>query len=71
MAIIKKIGSAVLGVAIAVGCIGKFDPVLFMSLPFPLSIILWVGTGHSMPPCEWNRNIVDCKIVLIIHPHFV
>ena len=52
MAVMKKIGTAVLGLAIIIGSVGKFAPHLFMGLPFPLSIILWVTTGNAMPPCE-------------------
>mmetsp|Transcript_34905 Transcript_34905/g.56962 ORF Transcript_34905/g.56962 Transcript_34905/m.56962 type:complete len:376 (-) Transcript_34905:248-1375(-) len=63
MAIMKKIGTAVLGLAILVGGIGKFVPYIFMSLPFPLSIILWAFTGNEMPPYfmtdAWKEDEID------------
>ena len=63
MTILKKIGTLVLGLAITIGTIGKFSPHLFLSLPFPLSIILWVSTGHDMPPYftidAWKEDEID------------
>ena len=50
MTLPKKIGTFVLGLAVAIGTVGKYSPHLFMRLPFPLSIILWDVTGHEMPP---------------------
>lgn len=58
MAFMKKVGTAVLGLAILVGGIGKFAPYWFLSLPFPLSIILWDSTGNPMPPCEYEWQLV-------------
>jgi hypothetical protein len=52
MAFMKKIGVVGLGFSLLIGFTGKFAPHLFMSLPFPLSIILWTSTGHEMPPCK-------------------
>lgn len=46
----RRIGGFVLGVALLIGTVGKIAPHLFLNLPFPLSIILWVSTGHDMPP---------------------
>jgi hypothetical protein len=59
MAVIKKIGSVVLGLAVLIGCIGKFKPSIFFDLPFPLSVILWMTTGHAMPPCEYNSSSLE------------
>mmetsp|Transcript_11687 Transcript_11687/g.17902 ORF Transcript_11687/g.17902 Transcript_11687/m.17902 type:complete len:378 (+) Transcript_11687:80-1213(+) len=63
MAIIKNVGKAVLGLAVLIGSIGKFAPHLFFDLPFPLSVILWVTTGHSMPmyftPDAWKEDEID------------
>lgn len=63
MAVMKKIGTAVLGLALLIGSIGKFAPHRFMSLPFPLSIILWVSTGNEMPPYfmtdAWKEDEID------------
>ena len=63
MSIAKKIGVAVIGVAILIGGIGKYAPHLFMALPFPASIILWVSTGHDMPPYfmpdAWKEDEID------------
>jgi|EP01082_Thalassiosira_pseudonana_P003311 hypothetical protein len=63
MAVLKKVGTVVLGVAILIGAIGKFQPHLFMNLPFPLSIILWVTSGGSMPPYftqdAWAEDEID------------
>jgi len=36
--------------AIFIGAIGRVKPSLFMTLPFPLSILLWLATGNSPPP---------------------
>ena len=52
MAYMKKIGAVGLGLSLLIGFTGKFTPHLFLSLPFPLSIILWASTGHEMPPCK-------------------
>jgi hypothetical protein len=63
MALIKTIGTAVLGLALLIGSIGKFAPQLFMNLPFPLSIIFWVTTGNAMPmyfmPDAWKEDEID------------
>ncbi|KAL7469723.1 hypothetical protein ACHAXS_009990 [Conticribra weissflogii] len=60
---IKKIGSAVVGIAVLIGVVGKFVPHWFMTLPFPLSIILWISTGHAMPPYfsvdAWKEDEID------------
>jgi len=59
----KKVGKAVLGLAILIGFVGKFAPHLFMTLPFPLSIILWASTGNEMPPYfmtdAWKEDEID------------
>ena len=63
MAVLKKVGTVVLGVAILIGVIGKFQPHLFMNLPFALIIILWVTSGGSMPPYftqdAWAEDDID------------
>lgn len=63
MTLPKKIGTLVLGLAVAIGTVGKYSPHLFMRLPFPLSIILWAVTGHEMPPYfmpdAWAENEID------------
>ncbi|KAL9187741.1 hypothetical protein ACHAXT_006119 [Thalassiosira profunda] len=63
MALLKTVGAGVLAVAILIGTVGKAAPHLFMSLPFPLSIIAWVSTGHGMPPYfspdAWKEDEVD------------
>ncbi|KAL7482466.1 hypothetical protein ACHAW6_008139 [Cyclotella cf. meneghiniana] len=63
MAVIKTCGTAVLGIALLIGCIGKFQPSLFMCLPFPISILLWILTGHNMPPYfsadAWKEDEID------------
>lgn len=63
MAVIKTIGTAVLGLAVLIGSIGKFAPHLFMNLPFPFSVILWVTTGHAMPmyfmPDAWKEDEIE------------
>ena len=50
MTLTKKIRCLVLGLAVAIGTIGKYSPHLFLHLPFPFSIILWDVTGNEMPP---------------------
>lgn len=52
----KKTGVAALGLAILISGVGKFAPHWFLSLPFPMSVILWSWTGHKMPPCEYVLN---------------
>lgn len=63
MAVMKKIGTGVLGLAVLIGSIGKFAPHLFFGLPFPFSVILWVTTGHPMPmyfsPDAWKEDEID------------
>lgn len=63
MALVKKIGTGVVGLAVLIGTVGKFLPHYFMSLPFPFSIILWVSTGNSMPPYfmpdAWKEDEID------------
>ncbi|KAL3810783.1 hypothetical protein ACHAXA_006427 [Cyclostephanos tholiformis] len=63
LAFIKKLGAICLGLALLIGYAGKFAPHLFLSLPFPLSIILWSTTGHDMPPYfmpdAWNVDEID------------
>ena len=54
---------AVVGLAVLIGSIGKFAPHLFFNLPFPLSVILWVTTGHGMPMYfmddAWKEDEID------------
>jgi len=50
MGAIKVLGVSVAALAMLVGSVGKLRPHVFMSLPFPLSIILWASTGNEMPP---------------------
>mmetsp|Transcript_9976 Transcript_9976/g.29538 ORF Transcript_9976/g.29538 Transcript_9976/m.29538 type:complete len:392 (-) Transcript_9976:308-1483(-) len=46
-----KKGAVLAGLlAATVGVVGKSHPALFMSLPFPLSVILWSATGGEVPP---------------------
>lgn len=63
MTTMKKIGAAVLGLALLIGSVGKTRPHLFLSLPFPLSIILWASTGNEMPPYfmndAWKEDEID------------
>jgi hypothetical protein len=59
MAFVKKVGAVVVGLAVLIGFAGKFSPHWFMSLPFPLSIILWSSTGHSVPPCKLSEYSVS------------
>lgn len=63
MAVLKSIGMAVLGLAVVIGSIGKFAPHYFFDLPFPLSVILWVTTGHKMPMYfmddAWKEGEID------------
>mmetsp|Transcript_30327 Transcript_30327/g.62605 ORF Transcript_30327/g.62605 Transcript_30327/m.62605 type:complete len:381 (-) Transcript_30327:71-1213(-) len=63
MSLIKQIGSVVVGIALFIGAVGKFVPHWLMSLPFPLSVILWVWTGHEMPPWTtkdaWKEDEID------------
>jgi len=59
----KKIGAAVLGLAVLIGLMGKLCPHLFLSLPFPLSMILWGTTGNDFPPYfmqdAWKEDEID------------
>lgn len=59
----KTVGTAVLGLAILIGSVGKIAPHWFMNLPFPLSIILWISTGNPMPPYlnadAWAEDEID------------
>jgi len=63
MMITKRIQAVMLGTAILIGGIGRICPHLFMNLPFPLSIILWVTTGNPMPPYfmndAWKEDEID------------
>jgi hypothetical protein len=63
MAFMKKLGAVGLGLSLLIGFTGKFAPHWFMSLPFPLSIILWASTGHEVPPCKYS-GLVKLSIVL-------
>jgi hypothetical protein len=63
MAFMKKLGAVGLGLSLLIGFTGKFAPHWFMSLPFPLSIILWASTGHEVPPCKYS-GLVMLSIVL-------
>jgi len=53
MKVMKKTGVTVIGLAILIGGVGKVVPHWFLSLPFPISVILWSWTGNEMPPCEY------------------
>lgn len=48
MANTKSFGKLVVGLAITIGCVGKFCPHLFFKLPN--GFILWAIMGHPMPP---------------------
>jgi len=49
LAVLKGAGGAILGVAVAIGAIGKIKPSLFMSIP-NVGFVLWVLTGNTLPP---------------------
>ena len=46
----KRSSLVVAVIAIVIGAIGKFKPSLFMTLPFPVSLLCWLATGNSAPP---------------------
>ena len=45
---VKRLGTFVLGLAVAIGAIGKLKPTLFLHLP--MGFIPWALTGNIMPP---------------------